>query len=68
MHGMDIRIEPLKSRHDVTKLNLTFHFLFAFCINIDLSIQTHITCIVHDLSALKVARKIQVMGSLLLDD
>ena len=54
MHGMDIRIEPLKSRHDVTKLNLTFHFLFAFCINIDLSIQTHITCIVHDLSVLKV--------------
>ena len=54
MRGMDIRIGPLKSRHDVTKLDLTFHFLSVFFIDIDLSIQTHITCIVHDLSALKV--------------
>ena len=34
-----VRIEPLKVRHDVTKLDLTIHLLSFWCIEIDLSIQ-----------------------------
>ena len=34
-----VKIEPLKARHDVTKLDLTLSLLSLWCINIDLSIQ-----------------------------
>ena len=33
-----------------------------------LNIQTRITCIIHDLGALEVARKIQVIGFLQFDE
>ena len=33
-----------------------------------LNIQTYITCIIHDLHALKAAKKIQMMGCLQVDD
>ena len=35
---LNVGIESLKARHDVTKLDLTIHLLFLWCINIDLSI------------------------------
>ena len=50
-----VGIEPLKARHDVTKLEFIVHLLSYLCINIDLNIQTHITYIVHDLGVLGVA-------------
>ena len=56
-----VEIKPLKTRYGVTKLDLIFHFLSIISIDIDLNIQTHITCIVHDLRVLRVAQKIQVM-------
>ena len=34
-----VRIEPLKARHDVTKLEKTIPLLSFYCINIYLSIQ-----------------------------
>ena len=34
-----IGIEPLKAKHDVTKLNLTIPLLSFWCIDINLSIQ-----------------------------
>ena len=36
--GLCVRIEPLKARHDVTKLDLIVHLLSLQCIDIDLSI------------------------------
>ena len=36
----NVGIKPLKSRHDVTKLDLIVLFLLLWCIDIDLSIQT----------------------------
>ena len=36
---VNIRIKPLKVRHDVIKLNLTILLLSFWCIVIDLSIQ-----------------------------
>ena len=39
-------------------------FIIFVCINYFLGIHAHITCIVHELGALGVAQKIQVMGSL----
>ena len=39
-------------------------FGFPYALISHLSIHAHITCIVYDLSALGVAQKIQVMGSL----
>ena len=59
-----IRNEPLIASHDITKLDLTFHFLSFVCIDIYLSIQTHITCIAHDFDALGVIQKIRVIGFL----
>ena len=50
-----VGIEPLKARHDVTKLEFIVPLLSYLCINIDLNIQTHITYIVHDLGVLGVA-------------
>ena len=50
-----IEIKPLKIEHDVTKLDFTFPLLSFLCIDIDLSIQTHFTYIVHDLGTLRVA-------------
>ena len=60
-------IEPLKAKHNVTKLDFTFLLLSLLCINIDLIIQAYITCFVHDLNALGVAQKIQVICSLQYD-
>ena len=34
-----VRMEPLKTRHDVTNVDLTIIFLSFWCINIDLIIQ-----------------------------
>ena len=50
-----VGIEPLKARHDVTKLEFIVPLLSYLCINIDLNIQTHITYIVHYLGVLGVA-------------
>ena len=44
----------IKARHNVTKLDFTFPLLSFLCIDIDLSIQDHIACIVHDLTVLGV--------------
>ena len=41
-----------------------FSFIILFSIIGYLNIHTHITCIVHDLSVLKVVQKIQVMNFL----
>ena len=35
-----VGIEPLKARHDVTKLDLTIPLLSFWCIDIDFSIQS----------------------------
>ena len=51
MINTSIRIESLKTIHDVTKLDMSFNFR----IDIKLNIQSYITCIVYDLSALGVA-------------
>ena len=53
-----VGIEPLTIRYVITKLDLVFTSLSIICVDIDLSIQTHITCIVYYLSALRVAHKI----------
>ena len=39
-HGNYVGIEPLKARHDVTKLDSTIPLLFFWCIDIYLSIQS----------------------------
>ena len=46
------------------KVKLDLLLAIYFCIDIYFSIQTHITCIVHDLGALGVIQNIQVIGSL----
>ena len=62
---VSVRIESLKARHDITKLDFTVLLLSLICIDINFSIQTHmITCIVHDLDAIEVVQKIQFMGFL----
>ena len=48
-------IKPLKKQDMMQQLDTIFHLLFSFCIDMDLSIQTHITCIVHNLDTLGVA-------------
>ena len=59
-----VRIKPQKTRHDITKLDLTILLLSLWYIDIDLGIQPMFFYIVHDLGALGVVKKIQVMGSL----
>ena len=49
-HVISVGIEPLKARHDVTKLDLTIPLLSLWCIDIDLSIQLisltlYMTCV-----------------------
>ena len=46
------------------KVKLDLLLAIYFCIDIYLSIQTHITCIVHELGTLGVTQKIQFIGSL----
>ena len=43
-------------------------FYYSIYILYMLNIQTYITCIIHDLHALKAAKKIQMMGCLQVDD
>ena len=62
-----IGIEPLKARYDVTKLNLTISLLFPLVNWHRFEHSIHISYIVHDMGALGVAQKIQIMGSLLVD-
>ena len=47
---------------------LSFLFIILFTLNGYLSIHVHITCIVHDFGALRVAQKIQVMSSFQSDE
>lgn len=70
---VNVRIESLKELHDVGKwdfiiiflyYDLNFHYSIHVCINVYLSIQDYITCIVHDFGALGVILNIQVIGSL----
>ena len=62
-----VRIEPLKARYDVTKLDLTIPLLFPLVYWHRFEHSIHISYIVHDLGALGVVQKIQVMGFLLVD-
>ena len=39
LYYKDVGIDPLKERHDVTKLDLTIPLQCLWCIEIDLSIQ-----------------------------
>ena len=39
LYYKDVGIDPLKERHDVTKLDLAISLLSIWCIDIDLSIQ-----------------------------
>ena len=59
-----VEIKNLDVRHYVTKLDSTFYFTILLRIDINLSIQVCITCVVHDLGALGNTQKIQVIGSL----
>ena len=61
-----VGIEPQKARHEVTKLNLTILLPSPWYIDINLSIES-IFLTLYDLGAVRVAQKIQVMGSLLVD-
>ena len=63
-HKDIVGIEPLETKHGATKSDLIVPLLSFLCINIVLSIQTHITCIVHDFDVLGIIQKIQVIGSL----
>ena len=55
-----VGIEPLKARHDITKLDLTIILMYWHLFEHS----TPVFYIVHDFSTLKVTHKIQVMGSL----
>ena len=55
-----VGIKSLKARHDVTKLDLTVPLVYWHLFEQS----THVSYIVHDFGALRVAQKIQVMGSL----
>ena len=50
-------IKPLKVWHDITNVDLFF-----------MSIMTYISCIEHELGALEITQKIQVMCSLQVDN
>ena len=47
----------LKSKTWCNKVTLDLSLTINFCIDIDLSIHTYITCIIHDLGALGVAQR-----------
>ena len=61
--GKSIGIKPLKARQNVTKLDLIIPLLSILVYLHWFNHSTHISYIVHDLDALRVVLKIQVMGS-----
>ena len=61
--GYPIWIEPLKSRHDV-KVRLNYLFATSLVYWHWFEYSTHVSYITHDMCALGVAQKIQVIGSL----
>ena len=62
-----IGIEPLKTKHNVIKLDFIITRLFIFFHWHWFEDSTYISYIVYDLDVLKVVRMIQIIGSLLVD-